>query len=126
MTVGLFIALLLEGGVERHHKAELKHEAETNLHQEILDNQKVVTGWVTVMLTEEDRLKRAISFIEAAKAGKLIPLKGDEFGFTEKLLNDASWRTASGTGRAQPARLQPGANLRRPLPGAGRSHAPQP
>lgn len=98
MTIGLFIALLLEGCVERHHKAELKRDAEENLRLEVQDNARMLAAFVPVMATEEARLKRVLDFIEASRAGKPYELRGDELGFTEKILRDASWRTASATG----------------------------
>ena len=50
ITVGLLIALALEGWVERMHHHEIRDEADANLRQEIRDNAKEI---------EESRKKRS-------------------------------------------------------------------
>jgi hypothetical protein len=98
MTVGLFIALLLEGCVERHHKAEVRREAEANLWQEVVDNQRRLTEAQPVMKAEEKTLKIVLDFLSAKEAGKQSQLPAIDLGFSIRSLRDASWRTASVTG----------------------------
>jgi hypothetical protein len=98
MTVGLFIALLLEGCVERYHKAEVRREAEANLRQEVVDNKRKLTEAQPVMKAEEKTLKIALDFLIAKEAGKPYTLPGIDLGFSIRSLSDASWRTASVTG----------------------------
>jgi hypothetical protein len=98
ITVGLLIALGLEGCVERYHNNELRHEAETNLRQEVLDNRQKLADARPVMEREEKTLKIVMDFIAAKKAGKPYKLPDIDLGFSIRPLSDASWRTASATG----------------------------
>ncbi len=98
MTVGLFIALFLEGCMERHHKAELRQEAEENLRLEIEDNQKALGDWLMVMGEEQTQLKHALDFVAAKKAGKDYDISGIQLGYSLTSLRDASWKTAGATG----------------------------
>jgi hypothetical protein len=98
ITVGLLIALGLEGCVERYQKAELRRQAETNLRLEITDNRKKLGEWQPVMQQEEKTLSLVLDFIAAKKAGKPFDLAGLNLGFSVRRLSDASWRTASATG----------------------------
>jgi len=98
ITVGLLIALGLEGCVERYQKAELRREAEANLRLEMKDNQKKLAGWQPVMHEEEKTLSLVLDFIAAKKAHKPYQLGSINLGFSIRQLSDASWRTASATG----------------------------
>jgi len=98
ITVGLLIALGLEGAVERYHKAELRREAETNLRQEVVDNRKRLAGWQTLMKAEEGNLRRVMDFLAAREAGQPFDVRGIQLGYGIRELSDASWRTASATG----------------------------
>jgi hypothetical protein len=98
ITVGLLIALGLENAMDRHQKTELRHEAEANLRQEVLDNKRKLADAQPVLKAEEKTLKIALDFLAAKEAGKPYALPGIDLGFSIRSLNDASWRTASVTG----------------------------
>jgi len=98
ITIGLLIALGLEGCVERHQKAELRREAETNLRQEMRDNRQKLTDWRTLMKTEEGNLRSVMDFLAAREEGKPFDVRGIQLGYGIRELSDASWRTATATG----------------------------
>ena len=98
ITVGLLIALGLEDLATRHQKAELRREAESNLQQEIRDNQTGLRKLMPVMDEEQKTLIVLLQFIDAKKAGKPYDISKLGFGFTDTTLSDASWRVAVATG----------------------------
>ena len=98
ITVGLLIALGLEGCVERHQKAETRREAEHDLRQELVDNQKQLAAWRPIMQNEEKNLRLALDFLAAREEGKPFDISGVRLGYESRLLSDASWRTATATG----------------------------
>ena len=98
ITIGLFIALALEGLVERHHKNELREAAETNLRQEIQDNRNGLATLVTNSKAEQATLAALLDFVQAREQNKSIPFAVEGIGFSNTTLSDASWRTAQATG----------------------------
>ena len=98
ITVGLLIALALEGLVERHHKAEVRREAESNLRQEIEDNRKAIQQRLPVMEQEKKTLVTLLQFADARRHHQPFDVSKMTLGFTNSTLNDASWRTAGATG----------------------------
>jgi hypothetical protein len=77
ITIGLLIALGLEGCVERYHKAEIRREAEANLRQELLDNQKTMRNWEPMIKDEARNMQMVLDFIEARKAGSKRASRAD-------------------------------------------------
>lgn len=98
ITVGLLIALALEGCVEQWHKHELRREAEANLQLELTHNRKALAEWQPVMLEEQKSLMGVLDFIAAKKAGKPYDVSHLALGFSIRTLSDASWKTAAATG----------------------------
>ncbi len=98
ITIGLFIALLLEGLVERHQKTELRHDAEANLRQEVRDNREGLATLLADNKKEQATLLSVLEFIQAREQNKVIPFTADGIGFSGTSLSDASWRTAQATG----------------------------
>jgi hypothetical protein len=98
ITVGLLIALALEGWVERLHHHEIRDQADTDLRQEIGDNAKEIEESRGHILSEQENLKKMLPFFEARKAGKSYDAHGIQMGFSIGELQDASWKTAAATG----------------------------
>lgn len=98
ITIGLLIALTLEGCVERWHHRELRLEADSTIQQEIADNAKEIVTLRTSMASEEANLGKVIDFLEAKKKGTAYDVRGVQLGFSIGTLSDASWRTAGATG----------------------------
>ncbi len=98
ITIGLFIALVLEGAVDRHRQHELRDQADANLRTEIRANQKSLEELVPIIHEEQKTLIAVLTFVLAREKNQPGDLGGIQFGFTNSPLSDASWRTASATG----------------------------
>ena len=98
ISVGLLIALALEGCVERWHHREIRDEADSNLRQEIRDNAKEIEESRGHILSEQENLKKVLPFLEARKAGKNYDIHEIQLGYSIGQLQDASWKTAAATG----------------------------
>lgn len=98
ITIGLFIALALEGAVERHQKSVVRREAEANLRQEMRDNQKSLAAGEAAMEDEKKSLVGSLAFLHAKEEGRSYDIKNIALGFSLTTLSDASWRTATATG----------------------------
>jgi hypothetical protein len=97
ITLGLLIALALEGIVGYIHERRLVHEANANITSEMRDNQKDVEDSVKAAAQYQQDMKHLIALMEDAKAGK--KLNGSiNITFEKADLNTASWKTAAATG----------------------------
>jgi hypothetical protein len=98
ITLGLLIALSLEGLVAHIHERNLVREADANIKAEIRDNQKELEDVIQVTIKHEVETKNHISFLEQIKKGR--PLEEDHggFNFYSADLNRSSWETAASTG----------------------------
>ena len=97
MTVGLFIALMLEGLVESVHHRNLVREARANIHQELEDNHKSAVENIVDLDQNMDRVKadiRTINDLRLRRPGRHSLTDTMEFS----PLDDAAWRTARDTG----------------------------
>ena len=96
ITLGLLIALALEGIVGYIHERHLVHEANANITSEMHDNQKEVENSVKATVQYQKDMKHLIDLLEQLKAGK--DLKGSvNLTFEKADLNTASWQTAAAT-----------------------------
>jgi hypothetical protein len=98
ITIGLLIALGLEAAAERHHHHQQRGEAESNLRQEITDNQTQLDAVHKSIASEQANLIRSIQFLEAREANQPYDITGMSLAFSIVPLHDASWRTATATG----------------------------
>ena len=98
ITIGLLIALALEGCAERWHHQQLRKEADANLRQEIRDNAKEIASAHTANASEQANLKKILEFLEARKESREYDIHEIQMGFTIGDLQDSSWKTASATG----------------------------
>ena len=97
ITLGLLIALALEGIVGYIHERHLVHEANANITAEMRDNQKDVEDSVKATARYQQDMKHLIALMEDVKAGK--KLNGSvNITFEKADLNTASWKTAAATG----------------------------
>jgi len=98
ITVGLFIALSLEGLVERVHHNHLREEATANITQELKDNRKNIQDATVVLQGERDNLLGVLAFAAARKANQPYDVDKLSVSFNIAALHDASWNTAATTG----------------------------
>jgi hypothetical protein len=98
ITVGLLIALALEGCAERWHHRELRKEADANLRQEIRDNAKEIASAHLANANEQANLKKVLEFLQARKENRDYDIHEIRLDFTIGDLKNASWKTASATG----------------------------
>ncbi len=98
ITIGLLIALALEGCAERWHHREIRNEADANLRQEIRDNAKEIAEKRESNLKEQESIQKILPFLEARKAGQDYELHEIQLGYAIGELSDASWKTAAATG----------------------------
>jgi hypothetical protein len=98
ITVGLLIALSLEGCVEHWKQRELKKDADTKLRQEIRDNAKEMALIHNATATEQANLVRIVDFMNARKKNQFYDIHQIRLDFTLGDLKSASWKTAAATG----------------------------
>jgi hypothetical protein len=98
ITIGLLIALGLEGYAEHWKQRELKKDADTKLRQEIRDNAQEIALVHNANSSEQENLKRIVDFMSARKKNEPYDTGQIRLGFTVGDLNSASWKTAAATG----------------------------
>jgi hypothetical protein len=98
ITIGLLIALGLEGAVESWHHHQLRIEATENLHQELEHNQKELAACRAAIDQERSNLTGILKFLDARAASQPYDIHALNLNYTLATMSDASWRTASATG----------------------------
>jgi hypothetical protein len=99
ITIGLVIALSLEGCVEWQHHRHLVHEAEAGLQIEIKANAKEVQGALDNVRKELDVLKQDAVVLKKIIANPKVPNNEEmTINFRIQSFGDVSWRTAQSTG----------------------------
>jgi hypothetical protein len=99
ITIGLLIALSLEGSVEWLHHRHLVHEAEANLRSEIEANTKAVSAAADEIHKQQEILKQDVALLKVIIGGHKLPKDSSmsvKFHITG--LDNLSWRTAQSTG----------------------------
>jgi hypothetical protein len=98
ITIGLLIALGLEGSVEHWKQRELQKDADTKLRQEIRDNAKEIALVHSANATEQANLGKIVEFLSARKKNQPYDMRQLRLDFTVGDLKSASWKTAAATG----------------------------
>ena len=98
ITIGLLIALGLEGYAEHWRQRELKKDADTKLRQEIRDNAQEIVLVHNANASEQENLKRIVDFLNARKKNEPYDTHQLRLDFTMGGLKSASWKTAAATG----------------------------
>jgi hypothetical protein len=99
ITIGLLIALSLEGCVEWRHHRHLAHQAETSLHTEIRQNSKAVQEYLVVLHKQQEALVKDVVILKYIIKNQKAPDASKisiEFNITS--LDNVSWKTAQSTG----------------------------
>ncbi len=98
VTIGILIALSLEGLVEWQHHRHVIHEAKENIRDEIRDNNNELANFLksTSKLRTDESL--ALDYIDAAIAGHPPGNGSMKLGFVRPDITSASWTTAQTIG----------------------------
>ena len=99
ITIGLVIALSLEGCVEWQHHRHLVHEAEASLQGEIKTNAGNIAGALDDVRKEQASLKGDIEILQRIIANpKVKNYENFTVGLRVRTFEDVSWKTAQSTG----------------------------
>ncbi len=99
ITIGLLIALGLEGCVEWMHHRHLVQEAEASLHREIENNSTVLVEAVANLQKEQKDLGHDVEVLKEIIKTKKPPTKGNmAISVTFQGFESVSWKTAESTG----------------------------
>jgi hypothetical protein len=99
ITIGLFIALSLEGCVEWQHHHHLVHEAESSLYTEIQNNAKGMQNTVDEIHKQQEMLKQDVVVLKYILKNHKPPENSNlEITFHIRTFDSVSWKTAQSTG----------------------------
>jgi hypothetical protein len=99
ITIGLLIALSLEGLVEWQHHRHLVHEAEASLHAEIKSNADGIAASLNELHKQQAILNKDVSILKTVIAtAKLPPDHHMSITFNIIGFDGVAWKTAQSTG----------------------------
>ena len=99
ITIGLLIALSLEGMVEWQHRRHLVHDAEAGLHAEIKGNAQNMDATLADLHKRQDILKHDVYVLNyIATNGKYPEDKHMQVDFQIVGFESVGWKTAQSTG----------------------------
>ena len=99
ITIGLLIALSLEGCVEWQHHRHLVHEAEVSLRTEIQNNAKGLQDTLAYLHKQQENLKQDVVVLKYIMKNHKSPENaGMEITFHIRTFDSVSWKTAQSTG----------------------------
>ncbi len=98
ITIGLLIALGLEGCVEWQHHRHLVHEAEASLHAEIENNAKGLPDTLAALHKNQADLKHDVEVLKYIIKNHKAPEHSTmSISFGIRTFDDVSWKTAQST-----------------------------
>jgi hypothetical protein len=98
ITVGLLIALGLEGCVERAHHRHLVHEAEASLRIEIQNNARAIPQAFAELHKQQQSLEHDVEILKYIAQNHKAPADASmEINFRVHGLTDVAWKTAQST-----------------------------
>jgi hypothetical protein len=98
ITIGLLIALSLEGCVESWHHRQLVREAEAGLRGEIAQNLKTLESLRQPIKDEQKQLNDDLAALENLRAHPTSKNNTLAFGFAMHSFDNVAWKTAQTTG----------------------------
>ena len=98
ITIGLFIALSLEGCVEWQHHRHLVREARENIRTEIMDNQKELHDALDQIHKEQAQVKGDIEALKTLRRDINAHGLNVTLSLNNSAMQNASWNTARETG----------------------------
>ena len=97
ITIGLLIALSLEGLVEWRHHRHLVHEAEAGLRSEIDQNAERLSSIRKQIQDQNNELNRNLATLEKMRVHPELH-ESMSFTFRQQGFEDTAWKTAQTTG----------------------------
>jgi hypothetical protein len=98
ITIGLLIALSLEGLIEWQHHRHLVHDAEASLRAEIKANADGMPGTLDTLHKNQDELKHDVDMLKIVIATKKLPHGSMTISYHIVTFDSVSWQTAQTTG----------------------------
>ena len=98
ITIGLLIALSLEGCVEWMHRRHLVHQAEKSLKNEIENNNSAAQNLLDAVHKQQDVLQNDVVLLNKEIANPKAPIHGLSLALRLVTLDDVNWKTAQTTG----------------------------
>lgn len=98
ITLGLFIALSLEGFIETIHQRHLLHHARENLREEIQENKKLLIEDRRFLESNRNTMLRNLATLRQLKANPSQPHDPILFPWQWSSPSAAAWNTARDTG----------------------------
>jgi hypothetical protein len=98
ITIGLLIALSLEGCVEWQHHRHLVQDAEASLHAEIEKNEDSMPATLSRLQQEQQALKKDIAAIRYIRVHQSSKDQSINLSFAIRRFEDVGWKTAQSTG----------------------------
>jgi hypothetical protein len=98
ITIGLLIALSLEGCVEWREHRRVLHEAETGLRGEIDHNSKIVVSLRPLIDAQQKELDDDLTVLDRLKTHPSASPGQLSFGYRGSTFDDVAWKTAQSTG----------------------------
>jgi hypothetical protein len=98
ITVGLFIALSLEGCVEWRHHRHLVREARENIRTEMEDNQKELRSAIQHIHEEQAQVNHDLEALKTLRSNSNAHGLSVTLRFQSSTMQNASWNTARETG----------------------------
>jgi hypothetical protein len=98
ITIGLLIALSLEGCVEWQHHRHLVHEAEASLRTEIQSNESGLANVLADVRNQQTILKQDVVVLDQMIKDPKAKIHQHMFNFHLVGFDDVSWKTAQNTG----------------------------
>jgi hypothetical protein len=98
ITIGLLIAVGIEGCVEWQHHRHLVREAETSLHEEIKSNADGMQSVIDSIHNQQKTLKQDVAILQQFAKGNTPKDKNMSVTWRILTFDDVSWRTAQATG----------------------------
>jgi hypothetical protein len=95
ITLGLFIALSLEGALEAMHHRHLVHESRENIHREIEQNEQLAKDNIAYIQEDLDRMNHNTERVRDLRANPHA-LDNEQLNFNTSWIrfNESAWRSA--------------------------------
>jgi hypothetical protein len=98
ITVGLLIALSLEGTVEWLNHRHLVREARASIRREIVENRKLAVADLTSVRQDQARIEKNIQQLIGLRGGAKLEHVSLQYNLDWAGLSDSAWHTAQSTG----------------------------